>query len=249
LEESRQELLRRKENLIQALRESEEMTLTMNVVSSEAAITKHSSPAEKISLFGSLFRGREDVFPRRFENIKTGKAGYQPACKNEWKPSVCFKPKIKCAVCKARDFIPVTPEIFDAHLRGYLQGEKNDRDFTMGIYPMLLDETCLFLVVDFDKDSWKEDALAYLETCGRCNVPAYLERSRSGNGGHVWIFFDRPVSARAARQMGAFLLTETMERYPSLGFGSYDRFFPNQDTLPHGGFGNLIALPLQKWTS
>jgi len=222
------------------------MAPSPNALFSTASVTRHSSPAEKISLFGALFRGREDVFPRRFENMKTGKAGYQPACKNEWKPGVCFKPKIKCAICKARDFIPVTPEIIDAHLRGHLPGEKNDRDFTMGAYPMLIDETCSFLAVDFDKDLWKEDALAYLETCERCNVPAYLERSRSGNGGHVWVFFEQPVPAKSARQMGTFLLTETMERYPNLGFESYDRFFPNQDTLPQGGFGNLIALPLQK---
>ncbi|MCL2009631.1 MAG: DEAD/DEAH box helicase [Synergistaceae bacterium] len=246
LEKSKQELLRRRESFAQALREEEKASLSSKVLFQTAAITKHSSPAEKISLFGSLFRGREDVFPRRFENIKKGKSGYPPACQNEWKPGVCFKPKVKCGVCKARAFIPVTPEIFDAHLRGHLQGENADKDFTMGVYPMLLDETCSFLAVDFDKDLWKEDALAYLDTCGRHNVPAYLERSRSGNGGHVWIFFDQPVPAKVARQMGTFLLTETMERYSNLSFGSYDRFFPNQDTLPHGGFGNLIALPLQK---
>ena len=245
LDKSRQMLLQRQESLIQALRESEEAPF-LSIISVAASITKQSSPADKISLFGALFRGREDVFPRRFENMKTGKSGYQPACHNEWKPGVCSKPKVKCAVCKTRAFIPIAPNIFDAHLRGHLHGEKADKDFTMGVYPMLIDETCYFLAVDFDKDTWREDSLAYLETCGRYNVPAYLERSRSGNGGHVWIFFDQPVPTKTARQLGAFILTETMERYPNLGFESYDRFFPNQDTLPQGGFGNLIALPLQK---
>ncbi|MDR1621428.1 MAG: DEAD/DEAH box helicase [Synergistaceae bacterium] len=249
LDDSRQKLLRRRESLALELREIEN-SHTPNFYSpalfSTPSVTIKSSPAEKVALFGSLFRGREDVFPKRFENAKTGKSGYLPACKNEWSPGVCFKPKIKCGVCKSRAFIPVEPKLLDAHLRGYLQGERTDKDFTMGVYPLLLDETCRFLAVDFDKNSWKEDSSAYVDTCRRCNVPAYLERSRSGNGGHVWIFFEHPVPAKTARQLGAFLLTETMERYPQLGFESYDRFFPNQDTMPRGGFGNLIALPLQK---
>jgi hypothetical protein len=188
LDEDRQRLLQRREDLIQSLSESDKTPLrteSLFTAASVTKITKYSSPADKISLFGALFRGRKDVFPRRFENTKTGKAGYQPACQNEWKPGLCFKPKVKCAVCQARDFIPVTPEIFDAHLRGYLPGEKAGRDFTMGVYPMLSDEACFFLAADFDKDSWREDSSAYINTCGAYNVPAYLERSRSGNGGHV----------------------------------------------------------------
>ena len=116
----------------------------------------------------------------------------------------------------------------------------------MGMYPMLLDETCFFLAADFDKTTWTEDARAILETCDRLRLPATLERSRSGNGGHVWIFFDEPVPASLARKLGAHILTETMEHRPDIGLDSYDRFFPNQDTMPQGGFGNLIALPLQK---
>ncbi len=116
----------------------------------------------------------------------------------------------------------------------------------MGVYPMLQDETCFFLAVDFDKSSWRDDAKAFWETCHQLGIPAVLERSRSGNGAHVWIFFDEAVPAWLARKLGAHLLTETMERRPELGLRSYDRFFPNQDTLPKGGFGNLIALPLQK---
>lgn len=110
---------------------------------------------------------------------------------------------------------------------------------------MLKDETCWFIAIDFDKEQWKRDASAYLETCRMRNVPASLEQSRSGNGGHIWIFFQEPISASATRKMGAALLTETMDRCPEIGFESYDRFFPNQDTMPIGGFGNLIAFPLQ----
>ena len=132
------------------------------------------------------------------------------------------------------------------HLQGFDPQDRSGRDFTIGVYPMLPDETCWFLAVDFDKVSWQEDARAFLETCSLLNVPAALERSRSGNGGHVWIFFTEPVPAALARQMGAFLLSQTMERRPEIGLDSYDRFFPSQDTLPRGGFGNLIALPLQK---
>jgi len=103
-----------------------------------------------------------------------------------------------------------------------------------------------FLAADFDKENWREDASAFLATCSRFSIPTALERSRSGNGAHVWFFFEETVPATLARKLGSYLLTETMENRPELGFGSYDRFFPNQDTLPKGGFGNLIALPLQK---
>src|SRR6267142_3803513 len=118
--------------------------------------------------------------------------------------------------------------------------------FVAGVYPMLLDETCFFLAVDFDKSGWLEDATAFVETCRRMDLSAALERSRSGRGGHVWLFFEEAVPATLARKLCSHILTETMERRPDVGFDSYDRFFPNQDTLPHGGFGNLIALPLQK---
>ena len=202
------------------------------------------SPAEaKIALFRSLFRGREDVYPRRFQSRKTGRAGYSPACANEWAQGVCEKPRIKCSECLQRRFLPVTDEVIRWHLRGQ---DDRGRDFVMGVYPMLLDETCFFLAADFDKATWQDDAAAFLETCRQMNLPAALERSRSGNGGHVWFFFNEAVPATLARKMGTHILTETMERRPDIGLDSYDRFFPNQDTLPQGGFGNLIALPLQK---
>lgn len=206
-------------------------------------VTNQSSPAAKIELFRSLFRGREEVYPRRFENRRTGKTGYAPACANEWVRGVCEKPRIKCADCPNRRFFSITDEVVGWHLSG-----RDDRglDFVMGVYAMLLDETCFFLAVDFDNEDWRRDTAAFLETCGRRDVPAVLERSRSGNGGHVWFFFEEAVPASLARKLGAHILTETMESRPELGFKSYDRLFPNQDTLPKGGFGNLIALPLQK---
>src|SRR5688572_3794614 len=207
------------------------------------AITKASSPAAKIELFRSLFRGRTDVYPRRFESRKTGNAGYAPACANEWVRGVCEKPRIKCADCPNRRFLPVTDEVIRWHLSGR---DDQGRDFVMGVYPLFQDETCYFLAVDFDRESWQDDAGAFLEMCGRLNLPVALERSRSGNGGHIWFFFEEALTASLARKLGSHVLTETMEHRPEIGFRSYDRFFPNQDTLPRGGFGNLIALPLQK---
>jgi len=202
------------------------------------------SPAEaKIALFRSLFRGREDVYPRRFESRKTGRAGYSPVCGNEWVQGICERPRIKCSECPHQHFLPVTDEAIRWHLRGQ---DNHGHDFVMGVYPMLLDETCFFLAADFDKTKWQDDIAAFWETCCQMNLPAALERSRSGKGGHIWFFFDEAVPATLARKLGAYILTETMERRPDIGLDSYDRFFPNQDTLPQGGFGNLIALPLQK---
>ena len=108
----------------------------------------------------------------------------------------------------------------------------------MGIYPMLQDETCFFLAADFDKAHWQEDARFFLENCRRMNLTAAFERSRSGNGGHVWLFFDEAIPAALARRLGSHILTETMEHRPDVGLDSYDRFFPNQDTLPQGGLGS-----------
>jgi hypothetical protein len=206
-------------------------------------IHRQSTPEDKIALFRSLFRGREDVYPRRFESRKTGKSGYAPACANEWVKGICEKPKIKCAECPHRRFLPVTDEVIRWHLSGQ---DGNGWDFTIGVYPMLLDETCFFVAADFDKATWQQDATAFIETCRAMNLPAVLERSRSGNGGHVWLFFREAIPAALARKLASHLLTETMERRPDIGLDSYDRFFPNQDTLPKGGFGSLIALPLQR---
>ena len=207
------------------------------------SIIQNSSAEEKISLFHRLFSGRRDVFPTRWENRKSGRTGYSPACSNEWQQGICAKPKIKCSECPNQSFIPLTEAIIAKHLRGR---DERGREFIAGIYPLLSDETCWFIAADFDKETWIEDTRAFMETCRIKGVEAALERSRSGKGGHIWIFFEEPIPARIARQMAAALLTETMERRPEIGFSSYDRFFPSQDTMPLGGFGNLIALPLQK---
>jgi superfamily II DNA or RNA helicase/very-short-patch-repair endonuclease len=209
----------------------------------QAGVNQHSPAEAKIVLFRSLFHGREDVYPRRFESRKTGRAGYSPVCGNEWVQGICEKPRIKCSECPHQRFLPVTDDVIRWHLQGH---DDHSRDFVMGVYPMLLDETCFFLAADFDKTTWQDDVAAFLETCRQMNLSAALERSRSGRGGHIWFFFNEPVPATLARKLGAHILTETMERRPDIGLDSYDRFFPNQDTLPPGGFGNLIALPLQK---
>ncbi len=206
-------------------------------------VTNTSEPEAKIALFRALFRGREDVYPVRFESQKSGRSGYAPACANEWMRGLCEKPRIKCAVCANRKLLPVTDAIIRQHLSG-MDGQ--GRPFVIGVYPMLLDETCYFLALDFDGDEWRTDASAVLDTCEQHSLAGALERSRSGKGGHVWCFFEEAIPARLARNLGSFLLTEAMEHRPEIGLKSYDRLFPNQDTMPKGGFGNLIALPLQK---
>ncbi|MBM4272389.1 MAG: DEAD/DEAH box helicase [Deltaproteobacteria bacterium] len=214
----------------------------------ETIITNRSSIEEKISLFRHLFRGREDVYAKRWEN-RAGKSGYQPACENEWVSGICGKPSVKCSDCPGRYFLPLTDSTIRRHLEGEISSGRMPSEHTIGVYPLLSDETCCFLAIDFDKRTWMQDAGAFMKTCTALNIPVALERSRSGSGGHVWIFFSEPVPAVSARRLGSFLITETMERRPGIGLDSYDRLFPNQDTIPRGGFGNLIALPLQKMPS
>lgn len=210
-----------------------------------ATVVDHrSSPDAKVALFRSLFRGRSDVYPRRFESRRTGKSGYAPACANEWVRGVCEKPRIKCADCPHRRFLPVTDTVIRWHLSG---ADDGGEPFVAGVYPLLLDETCTFVAADFDKTGWEQDALAFVHACRRLDLPVAFERSRSGRGAHTWLFFDAPLPASLARRLASFLLTEAMEDRPDIGLESYDRLFPNQDTLPQGGFGNLIALPLQKY--
>ncbi len=201
-----------------------------------AVIPAPNTSAEKVALFRQLFRGREGVFPRLWVNERKGNKGYAPACFNEWVRGVCEKPRVKCGECPNQAFIPVEEQVILDHLQGR---------HVIGVYPLLEDETCWFLAADFDKASWQEDVGAFAETCRAMGVPAAVERSRSGNGAHVWLFFSVPVVAGVARRLGCYLITETMARRHQLGMESYDRLFPNQDTLPRGGFGNLIALPLQ----
>lgn len=192
---------------------------------------------QKIELFRALFRGRDDVYAARWES-PDGRHGYSPVAQRDWKAYNAASIEDRKRVDKeTRKHVPLTDQAIHDHLSGKQ---------TLGVYPLLRDETCWFLAVDFDKKSWQKDATAFLKTCHDLHVPAALERSRSGKGGHIWIFFDRPMPATIARKLGALLLTRTMERRHQLGLDSYDRFFPNQDTMPKGGFGNLIALPLQK---
>jgi superfamily II DNA or RNA helicase len=216
---------------------------TKQQVPDPASVTMASSISEKIALFRSLFRGREDVLPRRWENPKTGNSGYAPVCQNEWVRGVCGKPQVKCGKCPNQAFISIDDNILHSHLAGKAPGSA--ADFTVGVYPMLVDEACWFLAADFDKKSWMQDVAAFRDTARAKGIPVAIERSRSGNGAHAWIFFAEPVPAAEARRLGAFLVTATLDRCPDLGFDSYDRFFPSQDTMPAGGFGNLIALPLQ----
>lgn len=202
-----------------------------------------SSVEEKIARFRSLFRGREDVYARRFENARSGRSGYSPACGNEWVKGVCEKPRVKCSDCPNPCWLPVNDESVHRHLCGR---DERDRPFVMGVYPMLRDETCWFLAVDFDGTGWRDDVGGFARMCRERELAVALERSRSGDGAHAWFFFEEAIPAALARKLGSHMLTETMETRPDLGFATYDRLFPNQDTLPRGGFGNLIALPLQK---
>lgn len=192
---------------------------------------------EKVGLFRSLFRGREDVFPKLWASPKTGKKGYSPTCRNEWVRGVCEKPRVRCGDCPSQAFLPMSDQAILDHLQGR---------HVIGCYPLLTDETCWFVAADFDEAEWAADVSAFAATCGELGVPIAVERSRSGNGAHAWLFFSAPVPASAARRMASFLITETMSRRHELSMASYDRLFPSQDTMPRGGFGNLIALPLQR---
>jgi superfamily II DNA or RNA helicase len=200
-------------------------------------ISNEASSEEKIRLFQELFRGRVDVYAKHWTSRKTGKSGYSPVCKNEWVTKICQRATIRCSDCSNREFLPFDEAAITKHLSGAL---------IIGIYPLLDGDTCCFLVVDFDKDGWQENISAFKQTCVEHKVPVAIERSRSGSGAHAWIFFENKLSAFTARRLGSFLLTETMSKRYQLDMKSYDRLFPNQDTLPKGGFGNLIALPLQK---
>ena len=195
------------------------------------------STAEKVALFRRLFRGRTDVYPIRWESKTTGKSGYAPACGNEWLAGVCEKPRIKCGECNNRLLIPLSDTVIYEHLAGKR---------TVGVYPLLADDSCHFLAADFDEAQWREDAKAFYQSCHELGVPVALEISRSGNGAHAWIFFSGSVSARDARRLGAAIISHTCARTRQLKLESYDRLFPNQDSMPKGGFGNLIALPLQR---
>ena len=180
--------------------------------------------ATKLALLRSLFGARSEVFATRWENATSAKSGWSPAVRGGWSKGRSNK-----------DYLPLTDEVFARHLRG---------EMTIGIYPLLPGDACTLQACDFDGGTWALDALAYLDACHAAGVPAALERSRSGNGAHVWVFFDGPVPAATARSLGTSLLREAMTARAELELASYDRFFPSQDFMPKGSLGNLIALPL-----
>ena len=189
-------------------------------------VTQASSLRDKIDLIRSLYGARSDVYAHRWENLNTGKSGWSPAVRGG-------RTNRRSG---SKDYLPLTDDALASHLRG---------DITIGIYPLMPGDTCKLLACDFDGGSWALDALAFLDQCHVAGVPALLERSRSGDGAHVWVFFEHPVAATVARAMGMGLLRQAMTTRGELDLASYDRFFPSQDFMPKGSFGNLIALPLQ----
>jgi len=205
----------------------------------QTTITSLSEPAEKIKLFMALFRGRDDVYAKRWENSKKATSGYSPVCLNEWKSGLCRKPVGKCVDCAHKSYATLDERVIDEHLRG--RG-----NFVAGIYPLCQDETCYFLAMDFDDGEWQKDISTLREVCQEFDISVVIERSRSGKGGHAWFFFENRIAANLARKFGTALLTYAMSKRHEITFKSYDRFFPNQDTMPRGGLGNLIALPMQK---
>ena len=233
------EYLHKEVDRLQSLLGSKGTPLTLPI------IKQHLSLEEKVDVFRNLFKGREDVFARRWYSRTSGKSGYQPVCRNEWDRQLCDKKKYKCTECPNRSFKPLEYENIYRHL----EGKSPEGQDVIGAYAILADNTCNFLCADFDDKScehgYQKDVLAYVGVCKDWDAPCSIERSRSGNGAHVWIFFEQPLPASKARRLGNAILTEATERYGRMTFKSYDRFFPNQDRLPEGGFGNLVALPLQ----
>ncbi|MGN0833960.1 MAG: TOTE conflict system archaeo-eukaryotic primase domain-containing protein [Kiritimatiellia bacterium] len=211
-------------------------------MTAEAPIDHTASNLEKIKLFRSIFAGRQDVFARRYENKKKGTSGYAPCCQNQWGAGCVLKQHKKCSECPVRQHIPISDEAVRWHLRGK---DADMKPFVMGIYPMEADETVRVAVIDFDESSWRRDALFTVRKARVLGLSVALERSRSGKGAHLWFFLQTSVPAKSIREVLTYVMTRVIEEHPEVSLGSYDRIIPNQDTLPKGGFGNLIALPLQ----
>ncbi|OOM07236.1 TOTE conflict system archaeo-eukaryotic primase domain-containing protein [Clostridium saccharobutylicum] len=201
------------------------------------SININSTLKEKIKLYRSLFHGRNDVFALRWDNESKNTHGYKPYCINEWKHGICNKSEVKCSDCDFRKF----KSLEDKDIVDHLSGQK-----TIGLYPLLSNDKCKFLAIDFDDTSWQKDVLLVVNAFSKFNISTSIERSRSGDGCHLWVFFYEEISARIARYFGNLILNYTLENNVGLDLGSYDRLFPNQDKMPKGGFGNLIALPLQR---
>ena len=241
--------LTEKQNALSVLSEQNEPISPMadTLFNSTPAINRHSTPQQKIDLFKSLFSGRQDVFALRWFNPKSNKSGYAPVCGNKWLSGKCDLKKYSCATCPFKLPVALTDNYIYSHLAG-----KDDfcRD-VIGLYPIIDGNLCKFLAMDFDSHAtknqlaWKEDILAVHKTYSDFGIKSYIEISRSGNGGHLWIFFDEIISTRLAKNLGTAIIKAAMQKRHSIPFESFDRFFPNQDEIPKGGYGNLIALPLQ----
>jgi len=199
-------------------------------------VTREASADAKIALFCDVFRGRRDLFARRWETKKSGRSGYSLACSNEWRRPRCRKPRVKCGECENGSFPAVTDEVIRDHLSG---------THTIAIYPLLPDDTCWFLAIRFERGDWQGSVVAFLETCSAMGIPAAVERLRSGKGAHVWLFFERSIPAAMARKFGCVLLTRTIEKGHEIGMDVYDRLCPDLDALSRGGFGGPVPLPLQ----
>ena len=234
LDQEKNQLIKELETLCSTPLSTEELPSIQGV---PVAFRKPETSEEKVELFLKLFRGRESVFPKLWENLSKHTKGYSPACSNEWIRNVCKKPQIKCTDCPNQAF----PKLNEEAVRDHLQGK-----YTIGTYAIRQNDTCAFLAADFDGEGWGRDVLAYKTAARELGVQVEIERSRSGEGAHAWIFFYEPVAARDARQLGTVIVARAQASRHTLSLETYDRFFPNQDTLPKGGFGNLIALPLQK---
>lgn len=210
-----------------------------------------------VNEFFKMFWGRTDVYSRRTIVKSRGTANYYPQCYKFWKagcPKRTDKRK-QCSRCKSSAFIPLKPKQIIAHLKGL----SKDAEDVIGIYPLFPDDTCRFIVFDFDNheegadkhdyankdDTWKDEVNALREICRINEIDALVERSRSGRGAHLWIFFKEKIDADLARKFGDMLLKKGAESVDLKSFRYYDRMLPMQDHIPKGGFGNLIALPLQ----
>ncbi len=220
----------------EALIEEREKLISLPVTTDPPSESLSLTPSEKVDIFLSLFRCRADVYPKLWENPKDGRKGYSPACRNEWFRGVCEKPRVKCSECMHQAFPPLDEIAVREHLTG---------KHTIGTYAIRQDNTCVFLAADFDGQGWRQDIIAYRDAALGLGIQVAIEKSRSGNGGHAWIFFTEPVPALLARRLGTLIVARASSDHPQMSLASYDRFFPNQDVLPAGGFGNLIALPLQ----
>ncbi|MDZ7694624.1 MAG: hypothetical protein U5K69_26475 [Balneolaceae bacterium] len=191
---------------------------------------------QHLELFQSLFKGREDIFGRRWEN--EDRDGYMPAYNVDW--DQYEKHKALGGTFqnfKHKELAPLTPAVIRKHLSG---------KETVGIYPLLKDNTSWLLAADFDKENWLAESRQFLQVCEQYHIPAYLERSRSGNGGHVWIFFQQSYPARKSREIAFHLLRKAGILSEFEKDASFDRLFPNQDSHSGKGLGNLIALPMNK---